>query len=164
MLKSLSIKARLILVLSFLSLQLVIGAVIGIGALGFANDAMRSMYDDRLVALGHLDELMGIIDRNESTIAKAVSAPPGETARMMDAVETEIKRASAIWEQYAAKPMAPEERVLAEKFAASRKEYLAEGLLPAVAAVRSGYATSAAEILNGKMATLFADGRSSVSR
>jgi hypothetical protein len=55
--KNLTIKSRLVFLTGFLSMQLVIGGVIGLVSLNNANEAMLSIYDDRLVPLGQLDRI-----------------------------------------------------------------------------------------------------------
>ena len=49
MLKNLTIKSRLIFVIAFLSLQLIVGDILGLGSLGFSNEAMKSLYADCLL-------------------------------------------------------------------------------------------------------------------
>ena len=55
MIKKLTIKSRLILVIVLLGLELIVGAAVGLISLGHANEQLRSLYDDRLVCLGQLD-------------------------------------------------------------------------------------------------------------
>ena len=155
MLRNLTIKARLIIVLSFLCVQLAVGAVIGIGNLWIANDSMRSMYDDRMVPLGQLDQIVRLLSWNELAIAKAVSDDPAEAAKLMNKVDENIQVVSKVWDAYMATYLTPEEKKLADKFAQDRKQFLTAGLLPAVAAVRAGDGKLATELLHGPMEKLF---------
>ena len=155
MINNLTIKTRLIAVLAFLCALLAVGAVLGIGNLGTSNDAMKSMYADRLVPLGQLDQIVRLLNRNELAIAKSMSIEPAEAAKSMTEVDENIKRISATWDAYMATYLTPEEKKLADQFAVDRKRFVAEGLLPAVAAVRAGDSKQAAELLNGPMAKLF---------
>jgi methyl-accepting chemotaxis protein len=155
MLKNLSIRTRLILVLSFLSAQLIAGGMLGIGNLSIANSSMKSMYDDRLVPLGQLDQIVRLLNRNELSIAKAISDEPDEAAKLMNDVDENIRKASTIWDAYLATYLTPEEKKLAEQFAQNRKRFVSEGLLPAVAAIRARDGKLATEILHGPMEKLF---------
>ena len=163
MLKNLTIKSRLIFVIGFLSCQLIVGGVIGIVSLGFTNNAMKSLYDDRLVALGQLDQVVRMLNVNELNIAKATSDEPAEAAQLMNEVEANIQQITKIWDEYMATYLTPEERRLAEQFAEDRKKFVAEGLLPAVAAIRAQEQQRAIEILHGPMEKLFIPVRDGVN-
>ncbi|MFD2365972.1 methyl-accepting chemotaxis protein [Pseudoduganella sp. GCM10020061] len=160
MFKSLSIKARLILVLSFLCVQLLVGAFIGIGSLSLSNASMQSMYADRLVPIGQLDRIMGLLDKNQMALARSLTTDPAEAAQLMNGVEANIPQISKIWDTYMQTRLTDEERILAERFAAARKAYLADGLAPAIAAVRGQDIAGATVLVNGKMASLIAPVRS----
>ncbi|RZI40105.1 HAMP domain-containing protein [Herbaspirillum sp. HC18] len=163
MLKNLTIKARLVLVLLFLCVELVIGAVLGIGNLKLANDAMKSLYDDRLVALGQLDQIVRLLNRNVMAIAKSVSKEPAEAAKLMTEVDENVQRITKVWEAYMATYLTPEEKKLADQFLQDRKKFLSDGLLPAVAAVRGGDMKLAADLLHGPMEKLFVPVRGGVN-
>ncbi|HEY8607203.1 MAG TPA: methyl-accepting chemotaxis protein [Noviherbaspirillum sp.] len=146
-----SIRSRLIFVIGFLSLQLVIGGVIGIASLGGANGAMQALYDQRLVVLGQLDQAVRLLDANQLDIAKAISDEPEEASFVLDQVEADIAKLDGIWNAYTASALSPEERKLADQFAAQRKTFVSEGLRPAISAVRSGNREQANELLQGVM-------------
>ena len=163
MLKNITIKTRLIFVLAFLSVQLIVGAGIGIGSLGRANEAMRSLYDDRLVALGQLDQIVRMLTLNQLLVAKGVSDEPDEARRLMDEVDANIKRVGQIWDAYMQTYLTPEERKIAEAFAGSRAKFVAEGLKPAVEALRAQDTKRATELLHGPMETLFVPARENIN-
>ncbi|GIZ50900.1 methyl-accepting chemotaxis protein [Noviherbaspirillum aridicola] len=146
-----SIRARLVFVIGFLSLQLVAGGVIGIFSLGQANGAMQSLYDDRLVVLGQLDRAVRLLDGSQLDIAKAISDEPEEASFVLDEVEAGIRKLDGIWDGYIAGALGEEERKLAERFSAERKSFTDEGLRPAIAAVRAGNREQANELLQGAM-------------
>ena len=162
MLKNITIKSRLIFVIGFLSLQLVVGAVIGIVALGLANDSMRSIYDDRLVAMGELDRVVSLMNTNQVIIANAITEDAAAAARQMDGVEANIQMVSKAWNEYMATVLTPEERILAEKFAIDRKKFVADGLRPAIAALRAADTTTATALVHGPMTQLFAPARQGI--
>src|SRR4051812_22764123 len=98
MLKNLSIKSRLIFVISFLSLWLIIGGVIGIVNLGFANDSLKSNYENRMVPLTQLDQIIRLINRNQLSIAESLSEEPAAIGKEMDAVEKRIAEINRTWD------------------------------------------------------------------
>jgi len=155
MLKNLTIKSRLIFVIAFLSFQLVVGALIGIISLGFANDAMKSLYADQLVSTGQLDQVVRLLASNQLIIAKAVTANPAESGKQMDQVDANILAINQAWGEYVVNVRNPEEKTIADQFVQDRKKMVVEGLLPAVAALRAHDTRLATEILNGPIAQLF---------
>src|SRR5690606_5469785 len=112
MLKSLTIKSRLIFLTGFLGVQLVIGGIIGLVSLHNTNDAMKSMYDNRLVALGHLDEVIRGTMENRSLIATAILGREEDIARQMDMIDANLRQISERWEAFLATNLTPEERRL----------------------------------------------------
>jgi methyl-accepting chemotaxis protein len=155
MLKNLTIKSRLIFVIGFLSLQLLVGGVIGIASLGNANDSIRTIYDDRLVAVGQLDQIVRLLNVNQFNVAKALTGDLGAINGEMDEVDKNIERIDEVWNAYMATYLTADERHLAEKFAESRKAFVAEGLKPAAAALRAQDMGQATRLLHGAMAKSF---------
>lgn len=52
MLKNITIKSRLIFVISFLLILMLLIAVLGLNSLANTNDSLRSVYEDRLISMG----------------------------------------------------------------------------------------------------------------
>ena len=155
MLKNLSIRVRLIAVLSFLSLQLITGGLIGLGSLWWTNAGMKSMYEDRLVPISQLDAVIRILNQNQLVVAKAITAQSAAAAEQMEQVEIGIRNASKTWDQYAANVKNPDEKVLVERLAGERRAFIEQGLQPAIAAIRANDFKTATEITQGPMTLLF---------
>ena len=154
MLKNLTIKSRLIFVITFLSFQLIVGGVVGIASLGFANDAMKSLYTNEMASIGQLDQVVRLLGANQFLVAKAVTGDPAALGKQMDAVDANTQTIGKVWDEYQAHVRSPEDKKIADQFAESRKKFVADGLLPAVAALRAGNTQMATEILNGPMTQL----------
>jgi methyl-accepting chemotaxis protein len=155
MLKNLSIKSRLVFVIGLLSVQLIVGGIIGISSLGSANSAMKSMYDDRLVALGQLDQVVRLLNRNQLAVAKAITGKADQIGGQIAEVEANIQEVNKVWEAYMSTTLTPEEEKMALDFAESRKKFVADGLQPALAALRAQDTGRATELLNGAMNEYF---------
>jgi methyl-accepting chemotaxis protein len=155
MLKKLTIKARLIAVLAFLSLQLVTGGLIGIGSLWWTNAGMKSMYDDRLVPQGQIDSVVRTLNFSQLVIAKAVTSESAAAGSQMDQLEIAIRNSVKDWDQYAAAVKDPEEKALVERISRDQKEFIDTGLLAAVKAIRAGDMKTATEIMQGPMTLAF---------
>ena len=155
MFKNLTIKTRLIFVIAFLSLQLVAGGVIGIVSLKLANDDIESLYKDRLVATGLLDNVARLMSRNQILLARAMTAESTKVTPMLIELEGNRQQADVMWKDYLATKLTPEEEKLAAKFAAARKVYLEDGLVPAVQAVRGDDTSYAIQLLHGAVTDLY---------
>jgi methyl-accepting chemotaxis protein len=151
MLKNLSIKSRLVFVIGLLSVQLIVGGILGISSLGSANSSMKSLYDDRLVALGQLDQVVRLLNRNQFAVARAVTGKADQIGQQVAEVESNIQQLSKVWDAYMNTTLTPEEKKLADQFSENRKKFVAEGLQPAIAALRAQDTGRATELLNGAM-------------
>jgi methyl-accepting chemotaxis protein len=155
MLKNISIKARLIFVMALMCVQLAIGAVIGLTSLAATNASVKTLYEDRVVAMGQLDQVVRLVNANQLTIAQALTDDPSKFGAMMDEVDARVTKIGAFWNAYMATYLTPEEKNLAEKFQASRTQFVMQGLRPAIAAIRAQDAKTGIALLNGPMATLY---------
>ena len=164
MFKNLSIKTRLIFVIGFLALQLIVGGIMGITSLGSANDAMKSLYDNRLIALGQLDQVVRLLNRNQIAVAKAITGKADQIGQHLAEVDASVQEISKVWGEYMSTYMTPEEKQLADSFSTNRQKFVAEGLQPAVAALRAQDTGKATELLNGPMTELFKPVRQDIDK
>lgn len=155
MLKDISIKSRLIFMIALLSLMMLVIGGTGIYGLGSVNDSLKTVYEDRTVAMGQLDQVIRIVNRNQMVIAKSLTGDPAQMGKAMDEIDKNIAEASKVWGEYMATYLTPDEKKLAEQFANARKSFVEEGLRPAMTAARAQDAKLATEILHGKMTPLF---------
>ncbi|MBU4500463.1 MAG: MCP four helix bundle domain-containing protein, partial [Gammaproteobacteria bacterium] len=72
MLNNLSIKSRLIFVIGFLLVALVAIGAIGLSSLSATNASFKTVYEDRLVAMGYLDEISAHMNSNQMLLAESV--------------------------------------------------------------------------------------------
>ena len=156
MFKNISIRSRLIFVIAFLSVSLIGGGVVGLGSLNHFNNSLTSMYQDRLVPLAQLDLIVRAVDRNRLALTEAVNGSPEIVNTRLGEVDKRIEDINASWSAYIAKVKNPEERRLADLFAETRGKFVAEGLKPAIAALRSQNPVQALEIMQGPLARHYA--------
>jgi len=154
MLKNLTIKTRLIAVIAFLSIELIIGGIVGVAGLGNANQAMRTIYDDRLVALGQLDHIIRFMNQSESAVAKALTGEQSERDNALKDITNGLQLVDKEWNAYMATYLTPDERKLAEEFAQAQKKYVAEGIIPALEALKVLDTQAGIAALHGPMTTL----------
>ena len=125
MFKNLTVKMRLSLLIGMLAILLV-----GIGAIGLvgmqkANEGLRTVYEDRTIALGQIDDIQALLLENRLSITAAQADPTPDFIReKTEQVEKNIEKITKIWEAYAATYLTPEEKKLADKFAEDRKAFV----------------------------------------
>jgi methyl-accepting chemotaxis protein-1 (serine sensor receptor) len=155
MLSNLSIKTRLVAVLTVLSAFMTVIGIAGISSLSRSNGALENVFEDRLVALGHLQEVIRYINRNQLAIAKAGTDDPARLPAIIATIESNRAASTKVWEQYAATELTPDERALVERFTAARKVFNEQGMNPAMEAARAGDMAGMNAILNGRMEEVF---------
>ncbi|WP_413436800.1 methyl-accepting chemotaxis protein [Sulfuriferula sp. GW1] len=158
MLRNLSIKSRLIFVIGFLSMLLTGIGILGLVSLNSANSALKSVYEERMVTVGHLDEVVRLINKNQLLVAESIvgqvgafAEGPAVVGKQMDEAEKVIKEIDQVWHAYTKTKLSPEEKKLADSFVASRIKYGRGGLRPAMAALRAADYQQAGELVQGPM-------------
>jgi methyl-accepting chemotaxis protein-1 (serine sensor receptor) len=153
MFKNLTIRTRLIVVIGFLAIELIVGFAVGILNLEKSNDTMKSMYDDRLVALSQLAEVERAVMLNQILIAKAISTG-APAAPILEQVDANTAQADKAWQAYVLTKMADDEKQLSQQFAASRARFLEQAMKPIITALREGDVERATARMNGPMHSL----------
>ena len=155
MFKNITIKVRLIFVIVLLAVELVVGAAVGLFSLGHANDTMQSLYSDRLVGLGRLDQIVRKLNQNQLNLAAALSAEPGKVARLVEEIESSKQGIDEHWGAFSNTALTAHEKEIAARFSQARTKFVEQALKPAVAAIRAGDAERASTIVHGPMLELF---------
>lgn len=127
MLTHLTIKTRLMFAIGVLALASVLVGGFGLYSLAVTNAALKTVYDDRLVAMAELGEVLTKIQENQSALAIAASGPAAAMPVAIDQVTKRIADISALWDSYMATYLTEEEKVLAKRFADSRGRFVAGG-------------------------------------
>jgi methyl-accepting chemotaxis protein-1 (serine sensor receptor) len=127
----------MLLMMGILSTLLVAIGGLGLFGLGYANDALKSVYEDRTVPAAQLGEIRALQLHNRLAIALAVESKLPEVILERTAqVEANIAAVGKLWAAYMATGLTVEEERLAKAFTESRTKLVQEGLLPAIAALR----------------------------
>jgi len=156
MFKKLNVKHRLVAVLSVLSVMLLGIGLYGLYGISKANEAARTIYEDRLVALEQMTHIDRLILANRLAIAVSQITPSPEFIRAQtEKVDKNIEQITEIWKAYMATYLTPEEKELADKFSEDRKKFVLEGLKPAVAALRAGNIKETTQIVTQKIRPLY---------
>jgi methyl-accepting chemotaxis protein len=163
MLKNITIKTLLLFVMGILSLLLIATGILGLTSLDVTNKALKNVYEDRTVPIGQLDTIITLSTINQLDLAASIYGDPGLVIPKMDAIEKRSKEINEAYAAYLATNLTPEEKALADKFAADRKIFLEKALQPAIAASRGGNVLRVTEIVNGPMEELIMPVRNGVA-
>ncbi|MBB3212727.1 methyl-accepting chemotaxis protein-1 (serine sensor receptor) [Herbaspirillum sp. Sphag1AN] len=155
MLNNLSIKARLIFVVGFLSLLLAIFGAVGLLSQKRANADLQSMYEDRLVALAQLQQVIAGINTGRYAVSSAMVGDSGDIDKTVADLNKTMKQGDEIWKQFLTTNLTPEERKLADQFTEQQKKFITEGVKPAIEALNNRDFQSAGELFNGPLLTVF---------
>ena len=155
MLKNLTIKFRMTFVIGFLCLTTAAVGGLGIASLGATNAAVKTLYEDRVLALGRLQTVLSLMQANQLTLATAVTGNPESYGAAADEVTARISQISEQWKAYMATSLTAEEKALAASFIDSRGKFVEGALQPAMAALRAKDSETATRIVRGKLVELF---------
>jgi aerotaxis receptor len=148
----------------FATLILGIALVGGAGLLGMAqsNESLRTVYEDRVVPLSQLGEIMALMQQNSLEIGLAGlelkgsgKAKPEHVAQ----IRQNAARIDKVWAEYKATYLTPEEADLARKFEAGRAIFLSEGLRPAMQRAEQGDGPGLEKLLTEKVVPILAEER-----
>ncbi|MBB5392286.1 MULTISPECIES: methyl-accepting chemotaxis protein [unclassified Herbaspirillum] len=164
MFSKLTIKARLIFVIGFLAVLLAASGVLGLASLHSTNAQMRSLYEDRLVALSQLGEIAAALDTGRYGISTAIVGDSGDIDKGMDKLEKTVKDSDKILQEYLGTYLTPEEKMLVDKLVPQRQKFIAEGVKPAAEALRNRDFQGASDLYNGVMLQLFNEAHASMTQ
>jgi methyl-accepting chemotaxis protein-1 (serine sensor receptor) len=155
MFKNLTIKIRLVFVIAVLCLISLVVGLTGLRNLSITNDALKTVYNDRLVAMGQLGEVLTLVQQNQNALSKAASGQIEQLPAVIEEVERQIPLISSKWGEYMATYLTPEEKVLAQTFADSRKKFVDAGMKPVIAAFRAKDMPAAVALVHGALSQTY---------
>ncbi|MDT8992307.1 methyl-accepting chemotaxis protein [Curvibacter sp. APW13] len=150
------ISTRLFVLIGVLSATLVGVGAIGLTGTALSNEALRATYEDRLVPSTQVAEIQRLLLRNRLALANTLILPTPEAIGAAAAeVDANIGAITALWKSYTARPLAAQERELADRFQADRSRFVQEGLRPTLAALRAGDMDLARTTVNDVVGPLY---------
>jgi len=120
---------------------------LGLFAMGETREALRSVYEDRVVPTAQLGAIRALQLKNRLDInIMLVSPTPEVIAERTGLMDANIAAITRNWDAYMATRQSAKEARSAAAFAAQRKTYVQEALAPVMAALRAGDAKEALRI------------------
>ena len=135
----LTIKAKLIMMVTVLTLLLVTVGWLGLSGMNNADEALELTYRENLKSTEILGKIVGLMRDNRVQLLLALQHDPQSEynklhdhplAMHTDRVMQNIEEISRLWSDYVKIPRSPEEQKLAADFADKRERFVKEGLLP----------------------------------
>jgi len=132
-----------------------------IGAFGLygiskSNDSAKNIYQDHLRKTAMVGEIQTLLVRNRLAIAVAIITPTPEVIKSStEAVEANIAHITKTWEVFTILPETDTEADLAKDFAANRKMFVQQGLIPTIAALRANDIKEANRLVVEKIRPLY---------
>lgn len=156
MFKNLTIKSRLIVTFFFIAVTLLGIESISLFGMSKARDSLKTVYEDRIIALDQLTDIESLILQNRIAItASLVASTPEEIGINVAKLEKNEAEIDEIWEAYMATYLTPEEKILAAKFADDYKKFVTQSLNPAAAALRANDVKKTIRIIVENMRPLY---------
>jgi methyl-accepting chemotaxis protein len=124
----------------------------GLYGLSNSKDSLKGVVENRMIPAISLGKISSLMLDNRTQLRIALSEVSINTSdknatllmnpelaiKSANAIEHNIEEISGIWKSYTSSDLAPEEKVLADKFAETRGKFVKEALKPAVTALRAG--------------------------
>ncbi|ACT48161.1 methyl-accepting chemotaxis protein [Methylotenera mobilis] len=152
LLRALTVAQRLMVIIALAVVVVISQAAIGLFELSQVKNSLKSVYQDRMVPVGTLNQIAINMLKNRARLNAALGhykATLGENGQVTieldaqysnqqaDFIENRMKEITEIWDTYINSNLSPEERLLAEKFAKSRGQFVSLVLKPAVTQLRA---------------------------
>ena len=156
MIKNLTIRSRLIFILSVLVVFLLGIEMLGLFGMSNAIEGLRTVYHDRAIPLKQVAEIESLLLRNRIAVTAALMMPTPETIRTKtEVVDQDLEKMTRAWQAYISSHHDAEEKALAAQFAEDRDKFITEGIKPAVIALRKNEIGEAYRILIEKVRPLY---------
>jgi methyl-accepting chemotaxis protein-1 (serine sensor receptor) len=151
------LSTRLTALIGFLSLLMIVIGAFGLYGISESNRRFKVVYEERLVALGHLLEVQRLLLRNRNAVSGAIAVHlPEYTQQKQQEIQINIDDVNKAWASFRQTRMTEEEAQLADRFEVVRGAFLQGFLKPAQQALQSGDLELARQLLIDKDEALYA--------
>jgi methyl-accepting chemotaxis protein len=156
--KNLTVKAQLALIAGSLGVSMVAVSLTGMAGMSSANEALRTVYEDRTVCIQQLAQVNNRLRDEVFMLTRTtLDAQRYAAADSVRAAEKDKSELESIWKDYASSYMTPSEKQLADAFKLRYDAIEAQALAPWRSAVAAGQGAEASALLQGKVESQVAD-------
>ena len=135
---NMTIKARLITVITFLSVLAAAIGLLGLHGMNRANEGLKAVYESRTLVLEQISHIDTLMMQNRLSLSLAITDPMVDIKAESARIEGNNAEVNRTWAAYQAMVLPDEEKALAAAFGEGWKKMLAEGMQPALNALRNG--------------------------
>jgi len=152
MMNNIKIFTRILILICVLAAMVLTIGTLGLSGIAQSNDALKTVYEDRVVPLGQLSSVQRLMLRNEMAMVSALSeTTPDGIAKAINEVDENIVAFNKVWGEYMATYLTPDEAQNAKSFAEAHSLLIQDGLKPTMAALKSGKTEEAARLVRDKI-------------
>jgi len=156
MFANITIKSRLIYTLGILGVLMTLIGILGLLGISSTNEGLRTVYEDRVVPLGQLDSIARALLQNRVSNANSIISGDMETIRKYTTeMEENLLLITKNWNAYLESYLAPEEKILSDRFTDTYGKLEKEGFRASIEVLRKGNLEEARNILATKIRPLF---------
>jgi methyl-accepting chemotaxis protein-1 (serine sensor receptor) len=158
----LKISTRLMLLIFSLSALLVLVAGVGLYGTHQSNQSLRTVYEDRTVAIDQLAEINFLLLSNQLVLGESL-VELADASKNADRIGANILLINNLLDDYQRKTLSEQESVLSKKFILDYVRYRQDGTSLAVAALRDSNFERARQLVTQTMPPLFIPVREGVA-
>ena len=155
MFKNLTIRTRLITMVAILSTLMILMAGGGIYSVNSSNNALHTVYEDRLVPVGQLDLVIRAINRVQLLATTALVKGEGHFPETGDAIKAAIEEESKVWKEYMSTKLTTEEEAIAAQAETAMKVFNTEISSAVLVALAAKDSARLQELVRDKMPPLY---------
>ncbi|MDO8714004.1 MAG: methyl-accepting chemotaxis protein [Polynucleobacter sp.] len=133
------VSTRIYMLIGFLAALLVAIGVVGLLGISKSNNSLKTVYEDRVIALGQLNDINYLLQRERVLVMDMLlQQSPDHVAKRNIELASNIDKIANVWDAYMATYLTPEEVILANDFNAMKNLYVQDALIPVSKAMSSG--------------------------
>ena len=154
--KTVSIKARLLMVIAIMALVLLGICGLGLFGMGKSSEGLKTVHKHHMLPMTQIAQIQKLMLINRLHItASLLNASPEVTQKNTDEVEKNIALGSVILKGYVNRSLSVDEKIKVDRFATDINRLVQEGLQPAILSLRSQDAVLAKHIIDDKLTPLY---------
>lgn len=136
---NITLKSRLIAVISFITLLAVGIGVLGLFGMAKANDGLRNVYENRTIALEQISRVDRLLVQSQLALVEAIQDSMAATIKVKSAlIEKNIAEMDQTWAIYDKADLSDDEKKQASIFNSDREKLINDGLRKTMKAMSDG--------------------------
>jgi len=144
-----SLRSRLTIVVGFIALMAVGIGVLGLFGMDKANDGLKTVYENRTVALEQISRIDRLLVQSQLELVEAIQDSMAATIKKKsEQIEKNIAEIDQTWDIYSKSELSANERQLAVSFNGDKQKIINDGLRATMKAMGDGDLAHASELLD----------------